>query len=90
MREHGGCRGKREAAVEGERTIQIAPGRDFGFAICFTRDSLAEAERHAIACELREVARTIGTLRDDPVGTASSDRGSAVPSQQVPSRAIHP
>jgi hypothetical protein len=81
MREHGGSRGKREATVEGERSIQIALGRDLGFAICFTRDSLAEAERHAIACELREVARTIGTLCDDPVWTASSDRGSAVPSQ---------
>ncbi len=70
-------------------SIQIAPGRDLGFAICFTRDSLAEAERHAIACELREVACTIGTLCDDPVWTASSDQGSAVPLQQVPWRAIH-
>ncbi len=54
--------------------IQVAPGRDLGFALCFTRDSLVDAERHAIACELRDVARSIGVLCDDPFWTISSIR----------------
>jgi DNA-binding IclR family transcriptional regulator len=54
--------------------IQIVPGRDLGFALCFTRDSLVDAERHAIACELRDIARSIGVLCDDPFWAVSSIR----------------
>jgi DNA-binding IclR family transcriptional regulator len=50
--------------------VQIAPDRDLGFAICFTRDAIDESQRRAIACELRELAYTIGMICEDPIWAA--------------------
>ncbi|HEX7076517.1 MAG TPA: IclR family transcriptional regulator [Hyphomicrobiaceae bacterium] len=44
--------------------IGLAPGRDIGFAICFSRD-IAPSDKEAIAQELCELAREIGRLCDD-------------------------
>ena len=48
-------------------SVQVAPGRDLGFALCVSRENTTQPQRDKIAAELCAVATRIGVLCHDPI-----------------------